>query len=125
MSNPTTEPITLEEVALGSFEIRLYWGRVGQRSRPCLDAGDPVAFQVLLRAGHRFRIDVGGEMNFLHMDFEDFDAPLLVGTVDQHLAVEAAGAQQRGVEDLRPVGGGQEHHAALRIEAVQFGQQLV
>ena len=45
--------------------------------------------------------------------------PLLVGPVDQHLAVEAAGAQQRRVEDLRPVGGGQQHHADARVEAVE------
>jgi hypothetical protein len=74
---------------------------------------------------HRFRIDVGGEMNFLHMDFEDFDAPLLVGTVDQHLAVEAAGAQQRGVENFRPVGSGEDDEARARVETVELDQELV
>ena len=37
---------------------------------------------------------------------EDLEPALAVGTIHQHLAVEAPGAQQRGVEDLRPVGGG-------------------
>ncbi len=38
--------------------------------------------------------------------------PHLVGPVDQDLAVEAAGAQQRRIENLGPVGGGQQHEAA-------------
>ena len=36
------------------------------------------------------------------------DAAELVGPIDQHLAIEAAGAQQRRVEDLGPVGGGEQ-----------------
>ena len=59
------------------------------------------------------------------VDLKDLHPALLVGTIDQHLAIEAAGAQQRGVEDFRPVGGGQQHHAGLRIEAVEFAEQLV
>ena len=49
----------------------------------------------------------------------------LVGAIDEDLAVEAPGAQQRRVEDLRAIGGGHEDHADARIEAVQLDQQLV
>ena len=59
------------------------------------------------------------------MDLEDLDAALAVGPVDQHLAIEPAGAQQRRIEDFRPVGGGQQDDAGARIEAVELGQQLV
>ena len=51
--------------------------------------------------------------------------PMLVRPVDQHLPVEAAGAQQRGVEDLRPVGGREQDQALARIEAVELDQELV
>jgi hypothetical protein len=57
---------------------------------------------------------------------QDLHAPGAVGPVHQHLAVEAPGAQQRRVEDLGPVGGRQQRSTpAVRVEAVELGQQLV
>ena len=52
--------------------------------------------------------------------------PALVGPVDQHLAVEAAGAQQRRIEDFRagwwrPAARG----PCAGVEAVQLDQELV
>ena len=43
----------------------------------------------------------GASFALLHVHLQDLDAALLVGPVDQHLAVEAPGAQQRRIEDLR------------------------
>ena len=51
--------------------------------------------------------------------------PCHVGTVDGDLAVEATRAQQGGVEDVRPVGGGDHDDAALDVEAVHLDQHLV
>ena len=51
--------------------------------------------------------------------------PVRSGPIHQHLAVEAAGAQQRRIEDLRPVGGGEQDEAAARVEAVELRQKLV
>ena len=45
------------------------------------------------------------------------------GTID--LAVEAAGAQQRGIEHVGAVGGGDQDDAFVRLEAVHLDQQLV
>ena len=56
---------------------------------------------------------------------EDPLAALDVGRRDEHLAVEAAGAQQRGVELLEQVGGGDHDEAPARGEAVHLDQQLV
>ena len=70
-------------------------------------------------------IESGASVTLPRVDLEDLLAALQVGPVDHDLAVEAAGAQQRGVEDLRPVGGGQEDDALLRVEAVHLGQELV
>ena len=51
--------------------------------------------------------------------------PFEVGALDGDLPVEAAGAQQRRVEDVGPVGGGDEDDAALDVEAVHLDEQLV
>ena len=53
-------------------------------------------------------------------------ASLDVGRSDEHLPVEASGAQQRRVELLEQVGGG-DHHEASRAagEAVHLHEQLV
>ena len=50
---------------------------------------------------------------------------LQVRAVDRDLPVEAAGAQQRRVEDVGPVGGGDQDDAALDVEAVHLDEQLV
>jgi hypothetical protein len=48
------------------------------------------------------------------------DAP-----VDEHLAIEAPGPQQRRVQDLRPVRRAEQDDAAGRIEAIELDEQLV
>src|SRR5690606_12932918 len=70
-------------------------------------------------------VDVGTELDLPNMDLEDLDAPGLVGAVDQHLPVEAAGAQQSRIENLGPVGRGQQDHAGRGVEAVELCQELV
>ena len=47
------------------------------------------------------------------------------GQRDDDLAVEPAGAAQRGVQGVRPVGGGQHHHPGGVLEPVHLGEQLV
>ena len=48
-----------------------------------------------------------------------------VGALDRDLPVEATRAQQRRVEDVGTVGGGDEDDAALDVEAVHLDEQLV
>src|SRR5690606_30176996 len=48
-----------------------------------------------------------------------------VRAIDEDLAVESAGAQQGRIEDLGPVGRGEQDQAAPGIEPVELGQQLV
>ena len=69
--------------------------------------------------------DRGVERDLAHVHLQDVDAALAVGPVDQHLAVEATGAQQRRVEDLGPVGRRQNDQAHRGVEAVHLGEQLV
>ncbi len=66
--------------------------------------------------GHRLAGGVHGQ---------DLLAPLEVGSVDADLAVEAARAQQRRVEDVGTVGGRDQDDVGLRVEAVHLDEQLV
>ena len=52
-------------------------------------------------------------------------AAVHVGPVEDDLAVEAARAQQRRVEDVGPVGGGDDDHVGVGVEAVHLDQDLV
>ena len=56
---------------------------------------------------------------------EDRFAAADVRTVDDDLAVEASGTQQRGVEDVRTVRRGDQHDAGLHVEAVHLDEELV
>ena len=51
---------------------------------------------------------------------QQFDATLLVRTVDQHLPIEAPCAAQRWIENLGAVGRGEEDDADRGVEAVQL-----
>jgi len=59
------------------------------------------------------------------MHLEDRHASCFVRSIDQHLPVKASGAQQRRVEDLRPVRRGEQHDPNARVEPVHLGQQLI
>ena len=59
------------------------------------------------------------------MDVENLYPPDFVRAIDQHLTVEPASAEQCRIENLRPVGGGQQDQSAGGIEAVHLDQQLV
>ena len=52
-------------------------------------------------------------------------AALHVRPVEDDLAVEPARAQERRVEDVRPVGGGDDDHVRVRVEAVHLDEDLV
>ena len=59
------------------------------------------------------------------MDAQDFFAAAHVRTRHHHAAVEAAGAQQRRIEHVGTVGGGDQDDAFVGFEAVHLDQQLV
>ena len=71
------------------------------------------------------QVDVLGDRLALGVHLEDLVPALQVRAVDGDLAVEAARAQQRRVEDVGPVGGRDQDDAALDVEAVHLDQQLV
>ncbi len=52
-------------------------------------------------------------------------APADIGPVDDHLPVEPAGPQQRGVEHVRPVRRGDDDDAAILLESIHLYEELV
>ncbi len=75
--------------------------------------------------GEDVEVDLRGQRLAAGVDLEDLLAALAVGAVDDDLAVEAARPQQRRIEDVRPVGGGDEDDVVLHLEAVHLDEQLV
>ncbi len=71
------------------------------------------------------QVDVRRDRLALLVHLEDVQPALEVRAVDGDLPVEAAGAQQRRVQDVGAVGGGDQDDAALDVEAVHLDQQLV
>ena len=76
-------------------------------------------------AGDAQQVDVLGDRLAAGVDLEDLVAAVEVGGVDTDLAVEAARAQQRGVEHVGTVGGRDEDDPAADVEAVHLDEQLV
>ena len=70
-------------------------------------------------------VDALVERLALGVDLEDRDAALHVRAVEDDLAVEAARAQERRVEDVGAVGGGDDDHVRVRVEAVHLDEDLV
>src|SRR4029077_12870813 len=70
-------------------------------------------------------IDLLVERLALRMDVEDLLPALAVGPVDDDLPVETTRAEQSRVEDVRPVGGGDQDDVVLELEAVHLDEELV
>ena len=70
-------------------------------------------------------VDIGRQRHVADVHLEDLLAADDVGVRHHDLAVETAGAQQRRVEHVGPVGGGDQDDAFVGLEAVHLDQQLV
>src|SRR5690606_29211228 len=71
------------------------------------------------------QLDVVADRDAARVNLEDLLAALAVRQTDRYLAVEASRAQQRRVQHVRTVGGGQDDDLLAVIEAVHLDQQLV
>ena len=74
---------------------------------------------------HAGKIHTGLQGLVAGVDLQDVLAAADVGTVDLDLTVKAAGTEQSGVKHVGTVGGGDDHDALVRAEAVHFHEQLV
>ena len=89
------------------------------------EVGEVGAGEARRAARDGLQVDVGRERHLAHVNFENLLAADHVRIGHDHLAVEAAGAQQCRVENVGPVGRGDEDDAFIRLEAVHFHQQLI
>ncbi len=97
----------------------------GQKSRLVQRVGQIGAGKTGRRLGDRTELDIVGQRFVAGVNLQDRFAADQVGRVDDHLTIKAARPQQGSVQHFRPVGGGQEDDASVRLEAVHFDQQLV
>ena len=70
-------------------------------------------------------VDIRRQRNFTNMNLEDLLAADDVRVRHHHLAVEAAGTQQRGIQHVGTVGRRDQDHAFISLEAVHLDEQLV
>ena len=75
--------------------------------------------------GERVEVDLARERLAARVHLEDLAAAEAVGAVDDDLAVEAARAQQGGVEDVGAVRGRDEDDVVLHLEPVHLDEELV
>ena len=97
----------------------------GEQGRLVDEVGEIGAGETRRERRDLLQVHVRREVNLPRVHLQDLQPAFLFRAVDQHHAVEAPGAQQRRVEDLRPVGRRDQHQAGARVEAVHFDQQLV
>ncbi len=71
------------------------------------------------------RLISGRQRHLADVNLEDLLAADDIRIRHHHLAVEPAGAQQRRIEHVGPVGGRDQDHAFIGLEAVHLDQQLV
>ena len=75
--------------------------------------------------GDAVQVDLVGQRHVPAMHLQDRLAAFQVRQFQRHVPVEAAGPQQRRIEHIGPVGGGEDDHSLVPLEAVHLGQDLV
>ena len=70
-------------------------------------------------------IDIRRQRHLADVNLQDLLAADDVRIRHHDLTVEAARTQQRGIEHVGPVGGGDQDHAFIGLEAIHLDQQLV
>src|SRR5207249_4332054 len=87
--------------------------------------GDVGAGEAGHAPGQGHEVDVGGRLAVSGVQLEEPGPALAVGRRHHDLAVEAAGPQQRRVEDVGAVGGGDDDDVGVLAEAVHLDQEGV
>ena len=76
-------------------------------------------------ACERGQLDLLADRLAARVHLEDLLATLAIGAVDDDLAIEATGPEQRGVEDVGPVRGRDHDDVVLQLEPVHLDEELV
>ena len=70
-------------------------------------------------------VHVVGKRNLLRVNRENPFASLHIRPIDDDAAIEAAGTEERGIENVGTIGRGDENDAFVRLEAVHLDEQLI
>ncbi len=70
-------------------------------------------------------VDVLGQLDVAGVDFQNGFAAGEVGHINHDLPIKSSRTQQRRIEHIRAVGGGDDDHAFLGVKPVHFHQQRV
>ena len=116
---------TVDRLVQGPVVNELGVGARSEQRRLVQDVGQVRAGEAGGALGDLIEVDVAGHGLSLGVHAQDRSAPGHVRGLDGHLTVEAARAQQRGVEHVRAVGSGDEDDVGRGVEAVHLHQQLV
>jgi hypothetical protein len=110
------------EVGLGNFPAMSAGGEEGG----LIDGiGKVCAGEAGGGLGDTTEVHFTGQWFVPDVDFEDGFAAIDVRGVDDNLAIEAAGPEQGPIEDVGPVGRGENDDAGIGGEAVHFNEELV
>eukprot|EP00760_Papus_ankaliazontas_P002325 PhM_4_TR10948/c1_g5_i1/m.88486 len=113
--------LSLDEVLLAHLHAAVAQRQQARLRAHGLDVG---AGHVVLRHHELRQVNVLGEAHPPRVDVEDHLLRFLVRERELDLAVDAAGADQSGVERLDPVRRHDDLHLAVRVEAVELVQEL-
>ena len=97
-----------------------------QRQHPRLDAHRLELRRVEVIRGPRqlVKVDLTREVHLPRVNLHDLRPGVLVGVRELNLAIESAGAEQRGIEDVRPVRRRDDLHPVVAGEPVELVEQL-
>jgi hypothetical protein len=93
----------------------------GVLARPLADLRDVCAAEARREPGEHAEVDVPGDGRTPQARHEDLASRCLVGQGDVDELVEVARPEQRGVDDVRPVGGADDEHRLLGGHAIHVG----
>jgi len=120
-----TRDDAVDRLVQGAVVDQLRTGARGEQRRLVEAVGKVRTGEARGTAGEDVQVHPGCHRLALRVDLEDREAAVEVGRLHRHLAIEPPGPQQRGVEDVRPVGGRDEDDVGVGVEPVHLHEQLV
>ena len=130
MSLKTTErrstPIsTLSRAAFKPMSVTVISAGAPREQRGFVDEVRQIRAREPGRSRAMIRRSVSGSTGMRRVDAQNCLAAFEIRIADRDLPIESSRTEKRRVEDVGPVGGGDDDDPCMRLEAVHFDQQLI